>query len=67
MDQPAQPYCNRCTHYFITHDVNFRYGCRAFGFKSCRQPVLEVMEASWRECLHFLPKQASAGRSGAGG
>lgn len=51
------PRCNRCVHYYITHDTHFRYGCRALGFKSQRQPVLDVIEASGLPCLQFLAKK----------
>ena len=49
--------CNNCTHYFITHDASFRYGCRALGFKSRRKPVLDVMEASGQQCHYFQKKK----------
>jgi hypothetical protein len=47
------PDCTRCIHYYITYDVNFPYGCRALGFKSQRQPQLDVLEASNQPCLAF--------------
>ncbi len=53
----AKPHsCKDCRHYFITHEVEFRYGCRAFNFKSQRQPILEVIEASGQDCQHFQAK-----------
>ena len=48
--------CNNCTHYYITHDANFRYGCRSLDFKSQRQPILVVTEASGQQC-HFFQKK----------
>ena len=51
------PRCNGCVHYYITHDTHFRYGCRALGFKSQRQPVLDVIEASGLQGLQFLAKK----------
>ena len=51
------PRCNGCVHYYITHDTHFRYGCRALGFKSQRQPVLDVIEASGLPCLQFSAKK----------
>ncbi len=48
--------CKGCVHYNITHDVKFPYGCAAFGIKSVRQPVRDVMEASWLQCLYFEAK-----------
>ncbi len=54
-DKPAR--CNGCAHYYITHDRRFMYGCRALGFKSQRQPILVVMEASAQQCFYFAPKK----------
>lgn len=51
------PGCNNCTHYYITHDAYFRYGCRALGFKSQRQPILDVIEASGQQCHYFQKKK----------
>ena len=51
------PRCNQCTHYYITHDAIFRYGCRALDFKSRRQPIRDVFEASGQACLYFSAKQ----------
>ena len=48
--------CNGCTHYYITHDASFRYGCRALDFKSQRQPILDVVEASGQQC-HYSQKK----------
>ena len=48
-----RPDCKNCTHYFITHEANFRYGCRALDFKSRRLPVLDVIEASGQPCHYF--------------
>lgn len=54
-DKP--PSCNHCIHYTITHDADFMYGCRAFNFKSQRQPIFVVIEASGQQCLHFEKKE----------
>jgi hypothetical protein len=54
-DKPAS--CNDCVHYFITHDADFIYGCRAFGFKSQRQPIFEVVAASGQDCEGFQKKE----------
>ncbi|MBS1142410.1 MAG: hypothetical protein H6R13_3863 [Proteobacteria bacterium] len=48
--------CNQCVHYFITHELPFRYGCRALDFKSRRQPALVVMASSGQSCFYFQPK-----------
>ena len=49
--------CNDCVHYYITHDASFRYGCRALDFKSQRQPILDVIEASGEPCHYFRRKE----------
>ena len=63
--QPDQvpPRCNPCAHYYITHDMGFRYGCRALGFKSQRQPILDVLEASEQQC-HFFQQKLNVYRKG---
>ncbi|OIQ86956.1 hypothetical protein GALL_311750 [mine drainage metagenome] len=49
--------CHGCSHYFITHDANFSYGCRALRFKSRQQPMLDVIAASGQQCLFFRRKE----------
>jgi len=56
------PRCSRCAHYYITHDMTFRYGCRALDFKSRRQPMLDVIEASGQPCLYFQAKKNQRNR-----
>ena len=51
------PRCNRCTHYFITHDAQFPYGCSAMNFKSARQPALDVIASSGQPCLFYQEKK----------
>lgn len=51
--KPERLDCNLCTHFFITHEAYFRYGCRALDFKSRRLPVLDVIEASGQPCHYF--------------
>ena len=56
--------CHQCAHYFITHHVTFRYGCRALDFKSKSQPGREVMAASGEPCHYFERKaQKTTGRA----
>ena len=52
--------CHNCEHYRITWDPRFPYGCRAHGFKSRKNPSLEVYEASAMECLLFAAKKRLA-------
>jgi len=51
------PRCNRCAHYYITHDANFPYGCHALDFKTRRRPALDVIEFSGQPCLFFQARQ----------
>ncbi|MGE5471420.1 MAG: hypothetical protein ACM3X0_11535 [Bacteroidota bacterium] len=55
IDKPAR--CNGCAHYYITHDIRHPYGCRALGFKSPRQPIRVVMQASAWPCQYFAPRK----------
>lgn len=52
----AQVTCLKCTHYFITFDASFPYGCRALDFKSRRLPQYEVVAASNLPCQSFQAK-----------
>ncbi len=51
------PHCRMCRHYYITHEVNFPYGCRELGFKSAREPMRDVVESSGENCLYFSPNK----------
>jgi hypothetical protein len=51
------PNCMQCKHHYITYDPQFPYGCRAFTFKSARQPSLDVFEASGQQCHCFEQKE----------
>lgn len=53
-----RPRCTGCAHYHITHDIRFPYGCRALHFKSARQPILDVVEASGQSCLYYRARTA---------
>ncbi|MBB5021622.1 uracil-DNA glycosylase [Desulfurispira natronophila] len=49
--------CNRCSHYYITWDTGFPYGCRKLGFKSRHLPSLEVFRNSGMPCQYFDEKK----------
>lgn len=55
-EQPRRR-CNACTHYYITHETSFPYGCEAMGFKSRSEPSREVRLASGEECRYFSPRR----------
>jgi len=52
--------CHNCEHYYTTWDSRFPFGCRAHGFKSRKNPSLEVTEASGLECQLYTAKRRSA-------
>ncbi len=62
----ARPNCNRCIHYYITHDPATPYGCRGMGFKSAQNPALMVFQSSGVECQIFKQKQNAPSESSGG-
>ncbi len=50
------PNCQKCRHYYITHDPDRPYGCRAMGFKSRRNPAQVVYATSGIICQLFRLK-----------
>ncbi len=48
--------CRGCENYYITHDPNAPYGCRALGFKSRKNPAVIVMESSAMVCQLYTAK-----------
>lgn len=55
--------CRQCSHFHITWDERFPYGCRAMGFKSKVAPCLDVFAATRQPCLSFTPKEPRDKRS----
>ncbi len=53
LDLQRTPSCMGCVHHYVTHDPVFRYGCKAFGFKSQKSPIYVVQEASAQQCRFF--------------
>ncbi len=63
-----RPNCNKCIHYYITHDPDTPYGCRGMGFKSALNPALMVFKSSGLDCQKFRQKQNTSSKgSGEGG
>lgn len=58
--------CRKCIHYFVTHDPERPYGCRAMGFKSRKNPALVVFESSGMQCRLFSPKDKNDPPAGPG-
>ena len=52
----TRPDCTHCVSYFITHDAERPYGCRAFAIKSTVRPSFEIFRSSGRDCQAFEPK-----------
>jgi hypothetical protein len=49
--------CLCCQHFFVTHEVSWPHGCRAYRFKSRRIPALQVLKDSGTACQFFAPKR----------
>lgn len=54
--------CIPCTHFFVTWDRCFPYGCKALGFRSKKRPSLVVYESSGMECQYFKAKKRETAR-----
>ena len=52
-----RPNCQRCRHFFITHQPSHPYGCRAMNFKSAQMPAVVVRINSGLECQLFERKE----------
>jgi len=53
----AKVACFKCSSFYITHDANFPYGCRAMGFKSRALPFRITFKCSGIDCQMFSPKK----------
>ena len=59
MRKNTHPACHSCIHYFITWDAAFPYGCHAMGFKTRRNPGVEVRQVMHGQtCLLYSPKKS---------
>jgi hypothetical protein len=50
-------HCFSCSHFFITHEPDYPYGCRAAGFKSRMLPAKMMHVYSGIACQLFKEKQ----------
>ena len=50
------PACQRCVHYWVTHQPQHPHGCRAFQLLSRRLPSIEVRATTGQDCAAFEPK-----------
>ncbi|OQX14052.1 MAG: hypothetical protein BWK76_15330 [Desulfobulbaceae bacterium A2] len=55
------PNCRGCRHFFVTHDPRSPHGCRAYGFKSAREPAEVVFQNSGLPCQLFRARQRPSG------
>jgi len=56
-DDACEKDCFACVHFWITHDRDFPYGCRAAGFKSKAVPSKEMYTHSGMVCQLFQEKR----------
>jgi len=49
--------CFECRHFFVTHEPNHPYGCRAMGFKARELPCAAVLHSSGESCLSHESKE----------
>jgi hypothetical protein len=52
-----RPNCLACLHFYITHQAQHPYGCRALGFKSLQYPAVVVFTSSGIHCQLFSAKK----------
>lgn len=48
--------CFRCSHFYVTWDTRFPYGCRDMGFKSKSLPGMVTRQIAGQKCLSFQEK-----------
>ena len=58
------PQCLHCTHYFITHEPDKPYGCRAMAFKCRINPARLVFESSGIICQLYTLKKGGTRERG---
>ncbi len=56
-EKESRPNCYKCRHFYITHEPEHPYGCRAMNFKAKQNPALVVRESSGMECQLFTSKK----------
>jgi len=54
--------CYRCRYFYITHEPEHPYGCRAMAFKSKEIPSMAVYASSAMPCQMFSARQGEGGR-----
>ena len=58
--QPIEPQCADCQYFYITWELNQRYGCRAFGFKSQQLPCRVVLQVDGNPCNSYRSLSAAS-------
>lgn len=59
--RPGLTTCAGCRHYHVTYEPRFPYGCKLFGFKSRRAPVIEVVMATHQPCQGYEARPTRTG------
>ena len=54
--QETEVNCFSCSHFYITYEQDFPYGCRAVGFKSRPMPSQVMYVSSGIDCQLFKEK-----------
>ena len=57
------PQCIQCIHYFISHDPDKPYGCRAMAFKCRINPARLVYQSSGIACQLYTQKKRGKSES----
>lgn len=62
---PVEPQCADCQFFYITWELDQRYGCRAFGFKSQQLPSQVVLQVDGNPCNSYRSLSAAADKTDA--
>ena len=49
--------CYKCRHFYVTWDINYPKGCKAYNFKSEEMPSILVKKTSGIECYFYEEKE----------
>jgi len=55
--QPNHVNCFHCSHFYLTYNTRFPYGCHAMGFHSREMPSWVTRNYTGHDCLFFTPKK----------
>ena len=49
-------YCQTCQYYYVTWNPSTPHGCKAYEFKSKKQPSKVVFQSSGEDCKFYIKK-----------